>query len=774
MIKLVLKKKAEIISEFRINKKKVISIGSAKGNNIIIKDKNISEYHCTITKEKEKYLLKDNNTLFGTRIIPSHIEESLQPNDSKGRLITLHELQDADVIDLGIYSLQFCYETDKKVSKEKKREKTVPSDMSNAESKISEKISQIKYFLLGIYGKFECKKYELKIGETYLGRKDTNPKGIDNDIVFVDDMTCSKGHAKISYINGQYILTDTGSTGGTAINGEKVGQFNNVVIKPKDEITIGRNIFRVVEDGDEDYSTPKKHKILLLKLKRPFYITATIVVLLCALVAIYRGIAGVSVIKNKPKKLDVYSNYARSPQGNIAKLVLPPYDISSSPCIGDLNNDSINDIAFLNSSGSLFAWDGLKEKLLWKPMEIPNSGIGSPAIADVNNDGVNDIICLSNTSMVYVIDGQTGGIVFRDVLGGTISELSPTIADLNLDGKSDIVVCAEEGMVYFIYSAGFSSEVEKITDFIEGPIYSSPIVIATEKISPIVVVCSNNSKVFLIDGKTRDKRTVDLVEKTKKAHLIASAPGIGDLDGDGMPEIIVQSNMPQYVSAIDINRSEVNWTYFVEPIPPAGLKHTSSPVIIDIDNDGLLDVVVFSANGMVYALKGKTEYPAGELLWKVKIPGSNRIISSPSIYDFNKDGMLDMIFGTEDGNVYILGNSISDGGGEFLFKDKISDTPITSSILIGDIKSDAYLDIICSNTVDVLKIIPTNLKVFKNKIYWSMYLGDASRAKLSHKEDITPYNNSIGIGISVCLLLLITNILLKRKKIAKRSKTVSL
>ena len=727
MLKLILKRRSEIITEFKLSKKKVVTVGSAKGNSLVISDKSISEYHCTITREKGKYILKDNNTLSGTRV--------------NGRIITIYELQFGDKIDLGIYSLQVCSETEKKST----------------------------HFLVGIYGKFEGKKYELKTGETYIGREYTNPKGINNDIVLVNDMTCSKGHAKISFMDNQYRLTDIGSTGGTAVNGEKIGQFDDVVIKLKDEVTIGRNIFRIIEEGKENYSPPKRHKILLLKLRKPFYIMTSAVILSCAIFATYRGLAGMSVINYKPGSLDIRSNRSYLPQGNIIESVLPPYDISSSPCISDVNNDSVNDIIYLSPSGLLFVWDGHSGKTLFKPVEIPNSGVGSPAVADMNNDGIGDIICLSNTSMVYIVDGQTGGIVFKDVLGGTISNLSPAVADLNLDGRQDIVVASEEGLLYFIYSPGFDSEVEKATDFVEGPIYASPVIMSTQKISPTIIICSNSSKVFLLNGKTREKKTIDLVEKTGRVHLIAAAPVVGDLDGDDVPEIVVQSNVPQYISVIDITKSKVNWTYFVEPVPPSNIERTSSPIITDIDGDGMQDVVAFSANGMVYAIKGKTEYSAGEVLWKCQVAGACKIISSPALYDFDKNGAIDMVFGTETGHIYILGSS-----SEFLFESRISNAPITSSVALGDVDGDGYLDIIYSDMANAVGVLATNLKVFKNRVQWPMYLGGISRMALPYMENISLYRNLVIIGVGVCLLLLGICWLIRRKRTSKRPKVVLL
>ena len=212
MPRLLVKKKEEIISEYISRKNKLkIFIGSKKGNDIVIPDKNISEHHCTIIFENNSYTLKDQNTIMGTQI--------------NFRSITEATLSFGDEICIGDYKILF---------------------LDDALNKQDVVIPQ--YYFIGIYGKFYGKKYFLKSnGDTFIGRENLSPRGIENDIVLSGDMTVSKGHAKISAVQGQYTITDIGSTGGVAINGEKLGQLNSSQLALGDEISIGRTIFRVVD-----------------------------------------------------------------------------------------------------------------------------------------------------------------------------------------------------------------------------------------------------------------------------------------------------------------------------------------------------------------------------------------------------------------------------------------------------------------------------------------------------------------------------------------------
>lgn len=601
MPRLFVKRRAQVVAEYKLAAYDIINIGNSKANEIVIPDKNVSENHCTITKVNNTYEIKDNNTLSGTLL--------------NGRPLTVSEFNFGDEISLGKYSVMFLADA-------------AGPYPSSGGAEFGEKEAP-NYFLLGIYGRFQGKKYQIKNSGTFIGREKISPKGIENNIVLAGDMTVSKGHARIELRDRSFMLKDVGSTGGVAVNGKKVGQLNEVTLKNKDEIAIGRSIFRFMEDGRDDYSLPKNHRIFLLKARLPFLTLIVMGLLAGSAYLFYTGIDGIKISQEKVRKVAFDIDNGWSPQGNVLRPMPQDYDISGSAAIGDLNGDGVNDVVFLSPAGFLYAWDGKTGAQLWPPVEIFNSGKSSPVIADMNNDGYPDVVVVSDTSMLYIIDGKTGGIIRKEVLGGAISELSPAVGDFDGDGKPDVVVCSEDGMVHFVYDPGFENGFQKFTEYVEGPIYASPVVLTTEKISPLIVVCNYNSKVFFFDGKTRTKKTVDLLEKTGKPHLMTCSPAIGDLRGEGTPSVVVHSNIPEYVSAIDVTTFNVNWTYFVEPVPPSGIKHNASPVIADVEGTGQGDVIFSSPNGFLYTLKGKTGYPAGELLTKTKIPDGGKAHRRP-------------------------------------------------------------------------------------------------------------------------------------------------
>ncbi|MDR1417731.1 MAG: FHA domain-containing protein [Endomicrobium sp.] len=674
---LLLKKKEQILGEYILKRKNKVFIGKKKTNDIVINDSLVSDNHCTIILNNNKYYVKDQNTISGIKI--------------NGKIVTEQELSDGDNISVGSYILEYW------------QKNSVPSS---------------RYYLLGVYGKFEGNKYCIKDTETFIGREVFTPRGIENDIVLAGDNTISKGHAVICLKDGKYFIEDTGSTGGVAINGLKIGQFENFAIQSGDEISIGRSIFRFVNSNNEDYTFPTKQRMFLLKIIKPLSISITVLIIVLSLSLFFISNRILSIMNSSDEKLTLELD--TSFKKDIPLKPLEEYHKTPTPAVGDILSNGNNSLITLTGSGFLYGWDLKTGKELWNRVEVLNSDIGSPMVIDVNNDGVKDIIVLSANSMLYVYDGQTASLIRKEVIGGDIVGLTPLAGDLTGNGKIDVVICSQDGAISFLYNVGYDKEYEKVIEYVDGPLYSTPVLCNRKNNVPFVVVANNKGKIYFIDGKSREKKMLDLLEKTGKEHSIVTAPAVGQITKNGSDDIVVVTNHPQYVSAIDVANLNVLWTFQVDHIPPQDLSYTAAPLI----SNG--NVFFASANGNVYSLKGKTTYPSGELLSTLAIPDAKRIIGSPSKYDFDKDGYDEFVVGTEDGRIVVIKNNIKRQELEILSEIKASNVPITSSPLIVDAFSSGKLNIIFSNATNALQILNTNSKVMKGFCPWPMYLGNAA------------------------------------------------
>ncbi len=84
---------------------------------------------------------------------------------------------------------------------------------------------------------------------TNIGRRSTNH-------LVISDLRVSRGHAQIRYVNGSFIIFDTGSSGGTFINGERISQYR---LRSGDVISLAgvKLIFTIDEPGDN--TRPRQH-----------------------------------------------------------------------------------------------------------------------------------------------------------------------------------------------------------------------------------------------------------------------------------------------------------------------------------------------------------------------------------------------------------------------------------------------------------------------------------------------------------------------------------
>jgi Domain of unknown function (DUF4388)/FHA domain len=98
-------------------------------------------------------------------------------------------------------------------------------------------MSERAYALRFISGKYQGGEYPLaQSGDLVIGRS----SGLD--LVLIEDMV-SRKHARITLASGGITIADLGSTNGTFVNGEKVGQAQ---LKEGDRILIGTSILKLV------------------------------------------------------------------------------------------------------------------------------------------------------------------------------------------------------------------------------------------------------------------------------------------------------------------------------------------------------------------------------------------------------------------------------------------------------------------------------------------------------------------------------------------------
>jgi len=277
----------------------------------------------------------------------------------------------------------------------------------------------------------------------------------------------------------------------------------------------------------------------------------------------------------------------------------------------------------------------------WKtgfPLDLGASGEAAPLLVDLDEDGRDEIVLPTADGRVRIMDWEAGEL--RTVVASldeTAAGRRETIVrgaavgDLAGTGAPAIVVASRSGKVYAFDRAG-----KRLKPFpvsvnpqlarpatrerqIESGILSRPVLAELDgKPGKEIIVSALDGHVYVWrnDGSLLDGFPVRLVPTPGAVAIakIVSTPAVGDIDGDGRPEIVVGSNglNDGWATAYAI-RAEGNkhpdgpfvpgWMPFELPALRPGLLPTlasglqMTPALVDVDGDLDREVVLYAVTG---------------------------------------------------------------------------------------------------------------------------------------------------------------------------------
>ena len=276
-------------------------------------------------------------------------------------------------------------------------------------------------------------------------------------------------------------------------------------------------------------------------------------------------------------------------------------------------------------------------------------------------------------------------------------ECAPAFGDIDGDDEGEIVVTNHGGTSGgYIYA--FERNGSNVTGFPINHGYSSR--------TPVVEDVDNNGTCEIIVNK-RETREVWVYKGDGTVypgwpqpinHVPASSAAVGDITGDGVPEIVAES----YSSLYAWHNNGDSIVGFPFNMPYGDVNSYSSPVLADVDNDNIREIAfgthALSGGGYVYILKNN-----GTILPSWPKAVSYWVYDPPAVGYIDNDNILDIAVGDQVLSAVPVNRVYAwNKNGTVLSGFPIGPiSAINAQILLGDIDNDNMTELIIDDNTQL-------------------------------------------------------------------------
>lgn len=313
-------------------------------------------------------------------------------------------------------------------------------------------------------------------------------------------------------------------------------------------------------------------------------------------------------------------------------------NISASVALGDVNSDGNLDIVTANTNfDQVFVLLGDGTGSFTQTAESP-IGVGSKpasvALGDVDGDGDLDIVTANRGSdNVSVLHGIGNGEFIFDqnyAVGNEPQDVA--LGDLNADGDLDLVVAnnlSDDATILFNSGSGEFPSSRTLND---AGLYPESVVLSdVNSDGTLDIIIGDSPVVFLGNGAGGFTKFGSV-----SVNGMANAMAVGDLNGDGIPDIATANYNSNDIKVFFGNG---DGTFTRSSGGPYGIGDAPASIVLgDLNADGALDIVTSGSPNEMHVLINK-----GSGLFKTPVSYTGLSSDALVMGDINNDGDLDVI-----------------------------------------------------------------------------------------------------------------------------------
>ncbi|MGE4073528.1 MAG: carboxypeptidase regulatory-like domain-containing protein [Lysobacterales bacterium] len=372
---------------------------------------------------------------------------------------------------------------------------------------------------------------------------------------------------------------------------------------------------------------------------------------------------------------------------------------------------------------ALVAISGDDGHQLWARTDIRFSPFSSVATGDIDNDGVAEIVVVRNHRQELIAFENDGTLKWRTPLNGPgvpIPLIPPTgyvydqpiIVNLEGDNEAEIVL-GREAFRGLTGEQLWEGEFDAGGD--GGLPATRPLMIASN-IASIAADVDLDGRMEVIAGRSLydfEGRTIwhrgDIdpgynLDKFGTVYTDAMYTAVGNFDLDDQAEIVLVVGSRMYLLE---HTGETIWGPKFSP----DNQQMGAPVIIDIDADGLPEILVSSRGpGPGDENKGRlTIFESDGTVKRTVAIRDGSGVTSPAVFDFQNDGRYEILH-VDEQDFRVL-DALS---GEELFKTRHTSRTVFEYPVVADIDGDKQAEIILTGfDDDLIAGVTPGIRVFK-------------------------------------------------------------